>query len=67
MMMVQRRYEMGQKVYVVDPWMITASAGLEPARFNPLDWLEPGDMDMTENAILLADALIAPTPNHEAF
>ncbi len=67
MMTAQRRREMGQKVYVVDPWMITASAGLEPSRFNPLDWLEDGDMDITENAMLLADALIVPSPNHEAF
>ncbi len=30
------------------------------ARFNPLDWLEAGDVDMTENAMLLADALVVP-------
>lgn len=67
MMTAQRRREMGQNVYVVDPWMITASAGLEPSRFNPLDWLEIGDMDMTENAMLLADALIVPSQNHDSF
>lgn len=67
MMTAQRRREMGQKVYVVEAWMITASAGLEPSRFNPLDWLELGDMDMTENAMLLADALIVPSQSHESF
>lgn len=30
------------------------------ARFNPLDWLEAGDIDITENAMLLADALVVP-------
>ena len=30
------------------------------ARFNPLDWLKAGDIDITENAMLLADALVVP-------
>ncbi len=38
-----------------------------PARFNPLDWLAPGDVDITENAMLLADALVVPEGNGDRF
>lgn len=67
MMTAARRKTMGQDVYVVDPWMIAASTDLEAARFNPLDWLVKGDVDITENAMLLADALIVPTGEHDQF
>lgn len=67
MMTAARRREMGQKVYVVDPWMIVASIDLDVARFNPLDWLVKGDIDITENAMLLADALIVPTGENDQF
>lgn len=50
-----RRDRMGQKVHVVDPWGIT---GLEPSRFNPMDWLQAGDVDIGDNAMLLADAIV---------
>ena len=46
---------MGQKVFVVDPWEIT---GLPVARFNPLEWLAIGDVDLSENAMMLADSII---------
>ena len=52
------RIEMGQEVHVVDPWHIAAIEGITSARFNPLDWLQVGDVDITENAMLLADAII---------
>jgi type IV secretion system protein VirD4 len=46
---------MGQSVHIVDPWGIT---GLNIAKFNPLDWLQAGDIDINENAMMLADAII---------
>jgi type IV secretion system protein VirD4 len=50
---------MGQDVFLLDPWDIAASKlGLKPSRFNPLDWIQAGDPDATENAFLLADALV---------
>lgn len=58
------RCDMQQDVYVVDPWMITGS---DVSRFNPLDWLELGDVDITENAMLLADALVVADGKGEAF
>ncbi|MCK0070724.1 type IV secretory system conjugative DNA transfer family protein [Kordiimonas laminariae] len=61
-----KRKEMGQKVYVVDPWAIsleedTYGEGIDPdyiAHFNPLDMLDPLDPDLSSDAMLLADALI---------
>ncbi len=35
--------------------------------FNPLDWLQNGDPDITENAMILADALILPSEGKDAF
>jgi len=48
---------MGQKIHVVDPWGIT---GMQLSRFNPLDWLQAKDDDITENAMMLADAIVLP-------
>lgn len=59
------RKAMGQEICVVDPWMITGSDSI--ARFNPLDWLVQGDVDITENAMLLADALVVPDGNGDSF
>lgn len=61
------RRDMGQKVMVVDPWQIAIIEGLETARFNPLEWLVKGDPDVSENAMLLADAIIVKTGDKEAF
>ncbi|WP_339948487.1 type IV secretory system conjugative DNA transfer family protein [uncultured Albimonas sp.] len=59
MITADARDAMGQEVLLVDPWNIAAGAmGREPARFNPLDWLQLGDVDITENAMLLADAIV---------
>lgn len=58
------RKEMGQEVFVFDPWGIT---GLETACFNPLDWLVPGDVDIGENSLLLADAIIMMESKSEPF
>jgi type IV secretion system protein VirD4 len=54
-------------VHVVDPWGIATGTGFATARFNPLDWLKPGDMDITENAMLLADALVVSQGVQEQF
>lgn len=67
MMTAARREDMGQDVHVVDPWGITVSAGLSVSRFNPLDLLVPGDIDLAENAMLLADAIIIPSENGNSF
>lgn len=48
---------LGQKVHVVDPWGIT---GLPASRFNPMDWLDPKDEDINENAMMLADSIVVP-------
>jgi type IV secretion system protein VirD4 len=61
------RGAMGQDIHVVDPWMIAPDASARPARFNPLDWLVKGDVDITENAMLLADALVMSEGKGEQF
>lgn len=65
MITAARRAAMGQKVHVVDPWNVVG--GERVARFNPLDWLALGDIDLTENAMLLADALIVPEGEGDKF
>jgi type IV secretion system protein VirD4 len=60
----ERRKAMGQTVHVVDPWGIT---GMKQSRFNPLDGLKLGDVDISENAKLLADAIIVPSYKGEPF
>ncbi|EAQ46901.1 hypothetical protein MED193_16949 [Roseobacter sp. MED193] len=42
------RMAMGQDVQIVDPWNIANVEGFDAACFNPLDWLKPGDVDITE-------------------
>lgn len=49
---------LGQDVHIVDPWGIT---GLPSSRFNPMDWLDPADEDINENAMILADSMIVPS------
>lgn len=65
MITAERRRNIGQDVQIVDPWGITGSDAV--ARFNPLDWLVHGDVDITENAMLLADALVIPDGKGESF
>ncbi|MCV6545680.1 MAG: type IV secretory system conjugative DNA transfer family protein [Cohaesibacter sp.] len=50
-----RRAVMGQEVYTIDPWM---TAGMKPSCYNPLDALDTADIDMADDAMLLADAMI---------
>lgn len=58
------RHGMGQRIHVVDPWGIAVSrfTNLQPACFNPMDWLHPDDPDLNENGMLLADALVVTRP-----
>ncbi|WP_051540873.1 type IV secretory system conjugative DNA transfer family protein [Ahrensia sp. 13_GOM-1096m] len=64
MITAKRRKEMGQDVHVIDPWNITS---LSSSRFNPMDWLVKGDVDISENAMLLADAIIVSMGDNEQF
>ena len=50
----RRRREMGQAVFVLDPWGLSGQGG---ARFNPLAWLTPESPDLAEDAMMLAEAL----------
>ena len=63
----KRREELKQEVYVLDPWGIAEGSGYETARFNPLDWLNPDDPDMAENAMILADSIIVHDGNSDKF
>lgn len=65
MVTVKHRKElMGQAAYVYDPWGIT---GFDSACINPMDWLKKGDVDIGENALLLADAIIMSMGENEQF
>ncbi|WP_208347469.1 type IV secretory system conjugative DNA transfer family protein [Pseudaestuariivita rosea] len=63
----QCRKDMGQDVHIVDPWGVTAVPGIETSQFNPLDWLDITDVDITENAMLLADALVVGDNHSDSF
>ena len=63
----QARRDMGQNVKIADPWNIALVEGIEPSCFNPLDWLEVGDPDITENAMILAEALVVSEGESEPF
>ncbi len=65
---VSKRLELGQDVYVVDPWGVSCEAdkygeGIEAKHlsgFNPLDFLDADDPDLASDTMLLADALVIP-------
>ncbi|TNE51886.1 MAG: type IV secretory system conjugative DNA transfer family protein, partial [Sphingomonadales bacterium] len=67
MITAKARQEMGQTVHIVDPWGIVAVDGIETARLNPLDWLRDGDSEITENSMILAEALVARSEGNEKF
>ncbi|MBX3027874.1 type IV secretory system conjugative DNA transfer family protein [bacterium] len=48
---------MKQKLHIVDPWGVT---GLPVSRFNPLDFIANDELNGSENAMILADALVPP-------
>lgn len=60
-----QRIAMGQDVHILDPWGI--ASGGKASCFNPLDWLDPSDPDIGENAFLLADALVVSEDTAEKF
>ncbi|HEV7437684.1 MAG TPA: type IV secretory system conjugative DNA transfer family protein [Pseudorhizobium sp.] len=64
MITAHRRVQLGQKLYVVDPWMIT---GITPSRFNPLDWVKAAGIDMSENAMILASAIVVALGKDDPF
>ncbi|MBX9874161.1 MAG: type IV secretory system conjugative DNA transfer family protein [Beijerinckiaceae bacterium] len=47
------------KVHVLDPFGVT---GIASAAFNPLERLDPDDIDVAEEAAMLADALVFDAP-----
>lgn len=63
----QARKELGQEVAIIDPWGIAPVEGIPAARFNPLDWIVESGMDASENAMLLADAIVVRSGDKDAF
>lgn len=62
------RKAMGQKVYLLDPWtQASPTLGMMPARINPLDWLIPGDLELSEKAMLLSDAVVPSRGANDPF
>jgi type IV secretion system protein VirD4 len=59
-----RRNHLGQIVHVIDPWGIT---GLRPSKINPMDWLVAAGLDLTENAMMLADAMTVMSDKADPF
>lgn len=56
---VRRRMEMGQDVYVLDPFDITSGiAATRRARFNPLAALDVNDVNIIEDAGAIAEAMV---------
>ena len=63
-----RRDVLGHDVYIADPWNIACEQlDMDPARFNPLDWLDPESDDFIEDALLIADALVMTSARGEPF
>ena len=60
----KQRKLMGQEVHVVDPYGIT---GMKSSHFNPLDWLVKGDVDIGDNGMILADAMIQSMGGDQQF
>lgn len=56
----RRRMEMGQDVYVLDPFEITSGhAAARRAQFNPLAVLTPDNVSIIEDAGAIAEAIVA--------
>ena len=60
MISAEQRHRLGHDVQALDPWNIGVSffEGGQPARFNPLDFVEADSPDIVENAMILAEALV---------
>lgn len=70
----QRRRDMGQKVYILDPWgEVTRRYGQkigiveEVATFNPLSILDPNDESYSDDIAYFADALILSQSEKDPF
>lgn len=57
---------MGQDVFIVDPFG-TVLAPEHAACFNPMDWLDPSDPALVENAMTLWEGIIIPGAAKEPF
>lgn len=53
-----RRAVLGQEVYVLDPYRVSHVPEALRATFNPLEWLDPDDPEVIEDAAALADSII---------
>jgi len=60
----QRRREMGQRVYILDPMN---SLGKGTAHLNPLDLLEPNSKNYVEDIFSIVDALVVPGSGNNRF
>ncbi|WP_370236131.1 MULTISPECIES: type IV secretory system conjugative DNA transfer family protein [Henriciella] len=59
----ERRRQMGQQVHVIDPFGIS---GEEPARFNPLELVNPRYADCTDDAAMIA-SMITPVLKNDPY
>lgn len=67
MITADARRAMGHDVHIFDPWHIVTNQDEDAACFNPMDWLQAGDVDITENAMILADALVTKDRDVDPF
>ena len=70
LMTAKRRKDMGQEVHIVDPWDIVdldIANQTSTSSFNPLDWLDKTDNEITENSMILADALVMAENHNDSF
>lgn len=60
----ERRAEMGQEVYLLDPFDLTGGnlPAMPRARLNPVDWVGTDSGNEIDNAMLLAGAIVKPAP-----
>ncbi|MCA8927023.1 MAG: type IV secretory system conjugative DNA transfer family protein [Alphaproteobacteria bacterium] len=56
----RRRQEMGQEVYVLNPWGLHVGEpwNLHCAAFNPLDWLDTESEDVGDDATMMANTIV---------
>jgi type IV secretion system protein VirD4 len=67
MITAKARKDAGFEVHIVDPWGIVEAEGIETSTINPLDWLDPMDNEITENSMILADALVMAENHNDSF
>jgi type IV secretion system protein VirD4 len=58
---------MKQRVFILDPWNIARVPGIPAARFNPLDWVIADPVNAVENAMLLAEAIVAEQRSRDPY